>query len=512
METVNMAGFKIVLMVTLLGIMPAVVTATHLPTSGDGPDPNNQDQVQLSWNSGISLTANPTTHFLGQTFTQGDGMHFLNSIEIRWFSYPEPDLTETGDGTYPVTADMEIHNFTGQTYDETSLIYKTTATSNGPWIFGDPGTFMSWDFGSVRLIPGGLYAFIVKFTDGVFGPAINNLPGVNAGPDYEGGVLLNNFGSGDNYGQQTIQDLTFVTHSSATDPADLPADPTCFDPNAYVLGVPACYTTVNDPNDLNTACKGDIDQQNVSTMPLPVGSVATSIGFEGINFNRWVAQSFTPTFNYLSGIDWGTLEADETINTLPDGTILETRIYENAGGVPGALLASTQMQTPIADAGAPTFKMSYRFNLATPLDVSSYVAAEESLIIALVVPNAAAGDLGIVFSPGSADPDPNANYYEPGISYESLNQGASWEARGDKDQVFRTYGFEPPIVPLPGDLDDDCRVDYRDYATIADQWGLDCTNPGPSFPDCNGADLDGSGDVGLPDLKIAADNWLRAAP
>ena len=368
---------------------------------------------------------------------------------------------------------------------------------------------MSWDFCNARLIPEGLYAFIVKFTDGVFGPAINHLPSTGtAGPNYVGGVLLNNFGSGDNYGQQTTQDLTFVTHSSATDPTDLPPDPTCFDPGANV-GVPACYTTVNDPNDLNTECKGDVDQQNVSTMPLPIGSVAVSNGYENIGSNRWVAQSFVPTFNFLSGIDWGTLEADAA--TLPDGTTLVTRIYVNNGGVPGALLDSVEMQTPIADASGSTFKMSYRFNLATPLDVSSYVAAEASLIIALEVPNGAGG-LGIMFSPSSADPDPNANYYEQGISFESLNQGASWQARGSKDQIFRTYGFEPSSVPLPGDLDDDCLVNYWDYAIIADQWGLDCTTPGPSFPDCNGADLDGSGDVGLPDLKIEADNWLRAAP
>jgi hypothetical protein len=371
---------------------------------------------------------------------------------------------------------------------------------------------MSWDFGSVRLIPGNIYVFIVKFTDGVFGPCINHLPNIGtAGPDYVDGYLINNFGSGDNYGRQTIQDLTFVTHSSATDPTDLPPDPTCFDPNAYVLGVPACYTTVNDPDDLNTECKGDIDQQNVSTMPLPIGSVAVSNGFENIGSNRWVAQSIVPTFNFLSGIDWGTLEADAA--TLPDGTILETRVYENAGGVPGSLLASAQMQTPIADAGGSTFQMSYRFNLATPLDVSSYVAAEESLIIALVVPNAVAGGLGIVFSPSATDPDPNANYYEQGVSYESLDQGASWQVRGAKDQVFRTYGFEPPIVPLPGDLDDDCSVNYSDHAIISDQWELNCSDPNlPSFPDCNGADLDGSGDVGLPDIEIEADNWLRAAP
>jgi len=497
------------LMGVLLGIIPAVAIATHLPTSGDGPNPNNQDQVNLSWNSGLNLQANPYTHFLGQTFTQGAGMHFLNSIEIRWYSYPEPDLSETGDGTYPVTADMEIHYFTGLTYDETSLIYKTTATSNGPWIFPSPGTWMSWDFGNARLIPGGLYAFIVKFTDGVFGPAINHLPNLGtAGPDYVGGVLLNNFGSGDNYGQQTTQDLTFVTHSSATDPTDLPPDPTCFDPGANV-GVPACYTTFNDPNGLNTECKGDVDQQNVSMMPLPIGSVAVSNGYENIGSNRWVAQSFVPTFNFLSGIDWGTLEPDAA--TLPDGTTLVTRIYVNNGGVPGTLLDSVEMQTPIADAGGSTFKMSYRFNLATPLDVSSYVAAEASLIIALEVPNVAGG-LGIVFSPGSADLDPNANYYEQGISFESLNQGASWQARGSKDQIFRTYGFEPSSVPLPGDLDDDCLVNYWDYAIIADQWGLDCTTPGPSFPDCNGADLDGSGDVGLPDIQMEAENWLRAAP
>jgi alpha-tubulin suppressor-like RCC1 family protein len=42
---------------------------------------------------------------------------------------------------------------------------------------------------------------------------------------------------------------------------------------------------------------------------------------------------------------------------------------------------------------------------------------------------------------------------------------------------------EPCLYRLPGDLNDDCRVDYLDYAIMAENWLIDC-NLNPENPAC----------------------------
>jgi len=73
-----------------------------------------------------------------------------------------------------------------------------------------------------------------------------------------------------------------------------------------------------------------------------------------------------------------------------------------------------------------------------------------------------------------------------------------------------TYVMEPLPEPpcmfvLAGDINDNCKVDFYDFALFATEWLAE----GCDEPDwCGGADFDLSGDVTLIDLDELAQNWL----
>ena len=164
------------------------------------------DQSQLLVNS----TVNPasTAHFIGQAFTQGAGLNYLNSIEVRYYGYEA--------GGNPWTSNLELHVATTGTYDASSLIATAATIFNGPFTYADPETWISWDFGDVAVTPGNQYTFIIKHTSGTWAPAIHT------GDPYAGGNLVNNLGSGDVYTNYFAYDLTFQTHSSEVpEPATL---------------------------------------------------------------------------------------------------------------------------------------------------------------------------------------------------------------------------------------------------------------------------------------------------
>jgi len=55
------------------------------------------------------------------------------------------------------------------------------------------------------------------------------------------------------------------------------------------------------------------------------------------------------------------------------------------------------------------------------------------------------------------------------------------------------------------DLSGDCRVNLKDFSIVAKWWLSGCNEPNP---DCQGADLDHSGSVGIDDLLVMAGQWL----
>ena len=57
-------------------------------------------------------------------------------------------------------------------------------------------------------------------------------------------------------------------------------------------------------------------------------------------------------------------------------------------------------------------------------------------------------------------------------------------------------------LKIPGDIDGDNHINFIDFALFAEQWLQTNCN------DCNGADLNGDGVVGLDDLWQFAQNWL----
>ena len=210
-----------------------------------------------------------------------------------------------------------------------------------------------------------------------------------------------------------------------------------------------------------------IDQDATSCMPPPVGD--DGYGIAGIVYARWEGQQFAPVLPLLTAVDFGVLSADHSWNTLPDGEIVEARIYENDGGIPTTLLATKAMAMPASDDSIVAGKsqlMTYKFVFDTPLDVSAYVGIEAPLTVVFAVPNNTypAGELSTIH-----DPSPS---YPGGMRMVSYDQGANWNMDGSKDQVFRTYGIEDPFrakypVPATGST-----VDKIDGSTLLWEAGI----------------------------------------
>jgi hypothetical protein len=64
------------------------------------------------------------------------------------------------------------------------------------------------------------------------------------------------------------------------------------------------------------------------------------------------------------------------------------------------------------------------------------------------------------------------------------------------------------LYVLAGDLNNDCRADFLDFALFGTQWA----NTGCSAPMrwCAGADFDGNRSVGILDLANFAEHWLES--
>jgi|SaaInl7_200m_RNA_FD_contig_21_3192386_length_1774_multi_38_in_0_out_0_1 hypothetical protein len=156
------------------------------------------DQSQTAVNSGVNPGS--TAHFIGQGFTQGAGLNYLNSVEVRYYGWEA-----NGDPDWVSVA--ELHVATTGTYDATSLVATSAATTTSSFTYV-PETWVNWDFGSVAVTPGDGYTFIIKHTTGTWGPALST-----AAP-YAGGAVVNNNGGGDSYSNVYGQDLAFNTYSS----------------------------------------------------------------------------------------------------------------------------------------------------------------------------------------------------------------------------------------------------------------------------------------------------------
>jgi hypothetical protein len=181
-----MKKYMCILMVVFVGVMS---------TSAFGV----LDQSQ----TGVTSAVNPgsTAHFIGQAFTQGAGLNYLNSAEVRYYAWDvngSPDLVSVA----------ELHVATPGTYGATSLIATSAATTTSAFTYASPETWVNWDFGSVALTPGSQYTFIIKHVTGKWGPALST-----ANP-YAGGNVVNNNGGGDSYTNVYGQDLAFKTYSS----------------------------------------------------------------------------------------------------------------------------------------------------------------------------------------------------------------------------------------------------------------------------------------------------------
>ncbi|MHC5060617.1 MAG: hypothetical protein ACYTFK_05990 [Planctomycetota bacterium] len=108
--------------------------------------------------------------------------------------------------------------------------------------------------------------------------------------------------------------------------------------------------------------------------------------------------------------------------------------------------------------------------------------------------------------------------YHDNSDYGPGGAGRVYFATPDKTYNFFNFGSEDAkimlrnaivsLLPVPrpeGDVDNDWDVDNEDLAVVSNWWQEpNCV----SVDNCAGADVDGSGEVGLGDISIMAENWL----
>lgn len=144
----------------------------------------------------------------------------------------------------------------------------------------------------------------------------------------------------------------------------------------------------------------------------------------------WVGQQFSPDLPTLTAVEFGILGADHSWNSMPDNEPIAVEIWNTAGGLPSVKLAESTRLTPLDPGGAAVW--SGRFDLPAPLDVSAYVGPVASLAMLVTLPSPTTpGEWNVLFT-GDA--------YGDGAWIESNNSGGSWNLRGDRDLIFRTYG------------------------------------------------------------------------
>ncbi len=84
------------------------------------------------------------------------------------------------------------------------------------------------------------------------------------------------------------------------------------------------------------------------------------------------------------------------------------------------------------------------------------------------------------------------------------------------DDLFTSYfavdGLTLCDTPLDGDINRDCRVNFKDFPWLATDWLKNCSDPNYfSDPNSNcykGTDLNGDGPVDLNDLELMSDSWM----
>lgn len=88
--------------------------------------------------------------------------------------------------------------------------------------------------------------------------------------------------------------------------------------------------------------------------------------------------------------------------------------------------------------------------------------------------------------------------------------------RDMEDQIYPSYlivdGLTLCNTPPDGDISRDCQVNFIDFALLADDWLVDCSDPNyisdPNYNCYKGTNLNGLGRVDANDLELLSDNWL----
>ena len=162
------------------------------------------DQSNLAWNTTVNPTS--TAWFMGQIFTQGAGLTSLEQVNFKYYGYE-------ANGGPPYTSVVELHNYDPDTYNAATLIATSSTTSVTSFAFdADPAIGHIWyDFaGGAAVVPGSLYAIILKHTNGTWAPALDG------GANYADGAYINNYNGigGDGYTTVFHQDMSFQTFST----------------------------------------------------------------------------------------------------------------------------------------------------------------------------------------------------------------------------------------------------------------------------------------------------------
>jgi hypothetical protein len=114
----------------------------------------------------------------------------------------------------------------------------------------------------------------------------------------------------------------------------------------------------------------------------------------------------------------------------------------------------------------------------------------------------------IHYTTNGDDPTESDPVIAPGssvlVGHTMRLKAKAWKT-GVEPSEIKTADYQVTLLRPESDLNNDCIVNFKDFALLGNWWRYDC---GMSNGWCEAADFDSSGDVGIKDLAVLASQWL----
>lgn len=214
-------------------------------------------------------------------------------------------------------------------------------------------------------------------------------------------------------------------------------------------------------------------------------------------------------FSIGTGVEWTIFDLHKSHiedSGFNPGSIHEVYLYEDGGGCPGAQIAS--IQTDAVNREFQGYQLFTRDVYIYWIEFDAVTLGPGKYHIGSRWPNASGNGTSYWLTSNGGEGTDATDCF-------SLDAGASWADQGpDWHMSYELTGSpcEEGCETCPGDLDEDCDVDFQDLLTLLANWGpcggggnpYACDDPGTcdnGFPPCNGGDClcfvraDGNGGV-----------------